>query len=292
MATPNLPGPVQELWHVWREIEGKAAQPMTLGLVAARGPEREHWRDALLIGSQHPARLVEVPVDTEAPALTDAYLVLVHSTTGALAKEMPVLARLDRERLVVALVGIPEAQAAVRQRDVMHALMLEPEQVVLLSTISDLAADGARALFDRLPELMIPLARQFPIFRTAAAWQEIQDTAKQNAMIGALPLPGADMPIMTGNQIKMILRMAAFFDMPMSWDRGRELLAVVGGGLALRTAARQVVKFIPGPGWLLAGGIGYTGTVAMGKAALEYFRMSAPSHQLPVVIEPVTELQG
>ena len=88
------------------------------------------------------------------------------------------------------------------------------------------------------------------------------------------------MPIMTANQIKMILRMAAMFDMPMSIERVRELLAVAGGGFALRTVARELIKFIPGPGWVFAGGIGYSGTLTMGKAALEYLRRVSPSHHV------------
>jgi uncharacterized protein (DUF697 family) len=70
----------------------------------------------------------------------------------------------------------------------------------------------------------------------------------------------------------MVLRLAAIYDQPLSPDRLREVLAVLGGGFALRSAARQVAKFIPGPGWLVGGAIGYTGTFAMGKAAIEYFR--------------------
>lgn len=290
MPMPTLPGPLQELWSVWREIEGKASQAMTLGLVALSGPERDHWRDALLIGSRHAARLIDIPPDAELPPKTDAYLVLVESSTGSICAELPALGRIVPERMVVALIGMPEPQAASRQREIAHMLDLDPEQVVLVSSIRDLAESCAVALFDRSPELAIPLARQFPIFRQAASWQEIQDTAKQNAIVGLLPLPGADMPIMTINQIKMVMRMAAFFDMPMALDRARELLAVLGGGFVFRTAARQIAKFIPGPGWLISGGIGYSGTMAMGKAALEYFRLNAPSHQLPLQADPVVML--
>ncbi|MBO9542187.1 DUF697 domain-containing protein [bacterium] len=278
----SLPAPVQELWNVWREIEGKAGQPMTLGLVAAPGPERDHWRDALLIGSHDADRLVLIDADDQRPAAADLYLGLVTTSSSAIAREMPALTRLDASKLAIALVGIPDHLAATRQRELIHALSLEAEQVVPVASLKELAGPFARVLFDRFPELVIPLSRQFPIFRSEAAWQEIQATAKQNGVVGVIPIPGADMPLMTANQIKMVLRMAAMFDMPLGVDRARELLAVVGGGFGLRTAARQIAKFIPGPGWLLGGAIGYSGTLAMGKAALEYFRRSAPSHQVPV----------
>lgn len=287
----SLPGPVQELWNVWREIEGKAGQPMTLGLVAAPGPEREHWRDALLIGSSNPDRLVMIDANETHPVVADLYLVLVTSTSSAITREMPVLTQLDRTKLALALVGIPDHLAATRQRELIHALSLDAEQVVPVASLKELAGPFARVLFDRFSELVIPLSRQFPIFRHEAAWQEVQATAKQNGVIGVIPIPGADMPLMTANQIKMILRMAAMFDMPLGIERARELLAVLGGAFGLRTAARQIVKVVPGPGWLFGGAIGYSGTIAMGKAALEYFRRSAPSHQVtvPTTARPVTE---
>ena len=44
-------------------------------------------------------------------------------------------------------------------------------------------------------------------------------------MIGAMPVPGADMPLMTGNQVKMVMRLAAIHDQPLSYDRLKEVLA-------------------------------------------------------------------
>jgi uncharacterized protein (DUF697 family) len=68
----------------------------------------------------------------------------------------------------------------------------------------------------------------------------------------------------------------------MTFDRLKEVLGVLGGGLALRTVARQVAKLIPGPGWLIGGAMGFAGTVAMGKAAVTYFNRVAPPPQPPV----------
>lgn len=292
MALASLPGPVQELWSVWREIEGKAAQPITLGLVASSGPDREHWRDALLIGSQDPERLQLIHADDQAIPEADLYLAIITTASGMITRELPVLERLDRSRLMVALVGIPEHLVATRQRELLHTLDLAAEQVVPVTSLKDLAGPFARALFERHSDMIIPLSRQFPIFRSEAAWQEVQATSKQNAVIGALPLPGADLPIMTANQIKMLMRIAAMFDLPLNVDRAKELLAVVGGGLAMRTVSRQFVKLVPWAGWAIAGGIGYSGTLAMGKAAIEYFKRNAPSHQVSVPHTHEVEAEG
>lgn len=292
MALASLPGPVQELWSVWREIEGKAAQPITLGLVASTGPDREHWRDALLIGSHDPERLKLLGADDQAVPVVDLYLAIITTSSGMITRELPILERLDHNKLMVALVGIPEHLAATRLREILHTLDLAADQVVPVTSLKDLAGPFARALFERHPDMIIPLSRQFPIFRSEAAWQEVQATSKQNAVIGALPLPGADLPLMTANQVKMLMRIAAMFDLPMNVERAKELLAVVGGGLALRTFSRQIVKFVPWAGWAVAGGIGYSGTLAMGKAAIEYFKRNAPSHQVSVGLADEVEAEG
>ncbi len=270
-----LPQPLQEVWNVWREIQGAANRPATLALVAEAGPEREHWRDAMQINSLYPDMLHIVEPDAARPVPADVYVVMTSDASIPLVQAFPVIEKLPQEKILVVLVSVPEHQAAARQREVHHALELGEDRIVLLESLRDLAGPFAKRLISHFPELGIPLSRQFPIFREAAAWEEISATSKQNALIGAIPIPGADFPLMTANQLKMILRIAAIYDMPISVDRARELLAVVGGGFALRSAARQVAKFIP-IGAIVGAGVGYSGTLAMGKGAIEYFKRLSP----------------
>ena len=278
-----LPQPLQEVWNVWQEIQGAANRPATLALVAEAGPEREHWRDALLINSLYPEMLHLVEPDAERVLPADAYVILTSDASVPLAQAFPVIAKLPKEKVLIALVAVPEHQAAARQREVLHALELGEDRVMVLSSLRDLAGPFAKRLIAMFPDLSIPLARQFPILREEAAWEEINATSKQNALIGAIPIPGADLPLMTANQLKMILRIAAMYDLPLSVDRARELLAVVGGGFALRAAARQVAKLIP-VGAVVGAGVGYSGTLAMGKGAIEYFKRMAPQ-EVPVLHE-------
>lgn len=270
-----LPQPLQEVWNVWQEIQGAASRPVTLALVAEAGPERDHWRDALLIDSLYPEMLHLVEPDAARPTPADLYVFLTADGATPLAQAFPVLTGLPRHKVLVALVSVPEHQAAAREREAQHALDLAEDHVVVLDSLRDLADAFAKRLLAISPDHAIPLARQFPILREAAAWEEINATSKQNALIGVIPIPGADLPLMTANQLKMILRIAAMFDMPLSVERARELLAVIGGGFALRAAARQIAKFIP-LGAVVGAGVGYSGTLAMGKGAIEYFKRVAP----------------
>jgi uncharacterized protein (DUF697 family) len=104
----------------------------------------------------------------------------------------------------------------------------------------------------------------------------VRTTAVQNALVGTVAIvPGADMPLMTANQAKMIMQIAAAYGEPLTAARLRELAAVVGGGFALRTVARQLLTVVPVLGWAIKGGIGYAGTLAMGKLAIQYFEDGA-----------------
>lgn len=137
-----------------------------------------------------------------------------------------------------------------------------------------------RALDTRMGEWIIEACREkklafalaFPFVRRPLSVDAVNATSMQNAGVGLVMfIPGADMPVMTLNQAKMLLQIAAAYGEPLGMERVKELAAVVGGAFALRTAARQVVALVPGLGWAVKAAIGYTGTQAMGRAAIEYF---------------------
>jgi len=144
-----------------------------------------------------------------------------------------------------------------------------------------------RASIDAVDEHFVAIGRRYPALRHFAAERVIRNTSKQNALIGVVfILPGTDMPVMTLNQIKMVLSMAAIFGEEIGPERAIELFGVVGVGFGFRALARQALDIVPGVGWAIKGAVGYTGTRAMGEAALRYFELGAPatpSHILSMV---------
>jgi uncharacterized protein (DUF697 family) len=88
-------------------------------------------------------------------------------------------------------------------------------------------------------------------------------------------IPGADMPLMTLNQGKMLLQIAAAYGQSLDTERVKELGAVVASGFLFRTFARELAGLVPGFGWAVKGGIAYSGTIAMGTAAITYFEEGA-----------------
>jgi uncharacterized protein (DUF697 family) len=144
--------------------------------------------------------------------------------------------------------------------------------VIACRETGELLEDLGLWLADRLKTKRLALASNFQFVRRAVAEESVKSTSMQNALIGGVVIiPGADMPLMTANQAKMVLQIAAAYGQPLGSERIKELAGVVGGAFMLRTIARQVVSVVPGFGWALKAGIGYTGTLAMGYAAIEYF---------------------
>lgn len=147
---------------------------------------------------------------------------------------------------------------------------------------SELLSPLATWILDHIQEdKQLAFAANFPFIRRALATSVINETARQNALVGGVAfIPGADFPVMTANQGKMLLELAAIYGQKLGAERIRELAVAVGGGFALRAVARQVVGLVPALGWAVKAGIGYSGTLAMGKAALEYFEQGGDLHGL------------
>ena len=158
--------------------------------------------------------------------------------------------------------------------------------------------DAAAAALDRrmgewvvaaCREKRLALALSFPFVRKPLSLEAVSATSLQNAGIGlVLFIPGADMPLMTLNQAKMLLQIAAAYGEPMSVARVKELAAIVAGGFACRSVARQVAGAVPAIGWAVKAGVGYAGTKAMGLAAIEYFERGGNIAGLAGVVSSAT----
>jgi uncharacterized protein (DUF697 family) len=121
------------------------------------------------------------------------------------------------------------------------------------------------------------LAQLLPSIRRTYCDHVVLTNAGQNGIIGVVVIiPGADMPAMTANQIRMVLKIAHAYGEELTVDRAVEILSVVGVGFVLRAVARQALDFVPGFGWAVKGAVGFSGTIALGQAAIAYFESGAP----------------
>ena len=139
----------------------------------------------------------------------------------------------------------------------------------------------------------LAFALAFDFVRRPLASEIIRANSVQNAGIGAVMfIPGADMPLMTLNQMRMLLQIAAAYGKPMDIQRAKELAVVVGGAFACRAAARQLAGLVPGLGWAAKAGVAYAGTEAMGRAAIEYFEAGGDAAGLAGLVAKLGETAG
>lgn len=143
-------------------------------------------------------------------------------------------------------------------------------------------------MMNRLPERAPAFGRAFPAFRPAAAKSVIDETAKANAqfalvsnipavvpLVGGLMAASADFLVLTKNQMMLLYKVAAIHGRDLSDQFAilREMVPVVGAGLAWRTVAREVASFVPfAAGTIPKVAVAYAGTLSVGRAADYYYR--------------------
>jgi uncharacterized protein (DUF697 family) len=137
-------------------------------------------------------------------------------------------------------------------------------------------AEIAAAVARKLGEDGTSLAARLPVLRRPVCDELIASFSKRNGLIAAAVfVPGVDMPILTLNQIRLVLRIGLAHGVELDNSRALELMGVVGAGFGLRAAARELLDLVPVAGWALKGGIAYSGTRAIGEAAVRYFEARA-----------------
>jgi len=264
-----LPLDIRDLISSGAKLRAEREKPIRLAvLIDAEAPDAavEALREALRPQTSTARLHVEAVVPGDVLVIDDSADVVV-ALAGPGTTLAPSLAR-ARERMLptVALACTADRMEVARRLD--HPV---------LDTLADDApsqlVDALGAwLGDRVSGKRLALAANFPLVRHAVAEESVKSTAFQNAVIGGvMVIPGADMPLMTANQAKMILQIAAAYGQPLGAERIKELAAIVGGAFVFRSVARQALSFVPVLGWAIKAGIGYTGTLAMGYAAVEYF---------------------
>jgi uncharacterized protein (DUF697 family) len=130
----------------------------------------------------------------------------------------------------------------------------------------------AHVVARKLGESGTALAARLPVLRRAVCDELIRSFSKKNAIIAAAVfIPGVDMPVLTLNQGRLVLRIALAYGQEIDKQRAVELLGVVGAGFGLRAVAREALDLVPVAGWALKGAVAYAGTKAIGEAAVRYF---------------------
>jgi len=276
-----LPIDVRDLMKSGSRFIEERSQPVRIAVfVEVDAPDAliETVRDRLRPATAAASLQIEVAEIGKAPITapgTDVVIALAGSGNVGLREALEGPRRLRLPVVVAALGDAP------REVDVAASLRQPTSDIVVRAEPEEAVDRLGLWLSENLASRKLALAHNFSFMRAAVAEDAVRTTAWQNGLVGVLtPIPGADMPIMTANQIKMLLQIAAAYGQPLNVERVKELAAVVAGGYLLRALARQTLTVVPVLGWAVKGALGYTGTIAMGKAAIRYFEAGADLGQL------------
>jgi uncharacterized protein (DUF697 family) len=267
MRLSRLPIHPAAVYGIVKELRAAAEDFRPLVIAGAQGSGRE-LRDALTAGGDTQAVRDLTgsdlsPYDVEGAGL----LLYVIEGEQATPKDGEALRLADRKGVegICILLGAGRDPVDVPYVLATNVVQVPPGAALPNERIAALIAE-------RADEHAYMWAARLPALRQAVVEQTISKFARQNGILGAaIFIPGADLPALTLNQIRMVFRIAAAYGEQIDRDRALEILAVVGAGLGFRAVAREALGFIPGVGWAIKGGIAYAGTRALGTAAAAYF---------------------
>jgi len=198
-----------------------------------------------------------------------------HMVNGAVTQDLPTL--------VVVEEGLRRDAADIYQVSILDvASARKPDLLV---------AQMAGWFAENLKEHRMALAADFIFMRPALATTTINDTARQNAIIALVFfLPGADLPVMTLNQVKMILQLAFIYGEELTISRIAEAVVVVLSAYASRGAVRTLTeeksRLISLP---IKCAVAYASTVVLGKG-MELWLLRAP--RIAALDKPIPALPG
>jgi uncharacterized protein (DUF697 family) len=202
------------------------------------------------------------------PEGADAY---VHVVAGDIGPEdVELLRRTRRAR-------VPAVAVAVGSADDISIPYVLATDVVRIGAGETFPLEAiAHAVATRLGEDGAPLAARVPLLREPVCEQLVAAFARKNGVLAAAVwIPGADLPFLALNELRLVLRLAQAHGVEAGRELVPELAATLGAGFGLRALARELLDVVPVAGWALKGAVAYSGTRALGEAARKRFALAS-----------------
>jgi uncharacterized protein (DUF697 family) len=156
-----------------------------------------------------------------------------------------------------------------------------------------LEEDGFDPVFYGQDALREALAELLPEAESNAIYQLIDDQAVASAQLGSLyrdvgrryisafsviaatlaavPLPFATMPVLTALQVSMVGVLGQLYGQKLTRSQAGGVVSAIAGGFFAQAIGRELVKFIPGFGSVVAASWAAGYTWALGEGACAYF---------------------
>ena len=174
-----------------------------------------------------------------------------------------------------------------------QALQKDFEHLCDLSVLIDftLEEDGFDPTFYGLEALTEALAELLPEAESRAIYQLLdnsigdelgnlyRDTARRYlvafstmaATLAAVPLPFATMPVLTALQVSLVGLLGKLYGQSLSPSQAGGIVSAIAGGFFAQAIGRELIKFIPGFGSVIAASWAAAYTWSLGEGACVYF---------------------
>jgi uncharacterized protein (DUF697 family)/predicted GTPase len=154
-----------------------------------------------------------------------------------------------------------------------------------------LEEDDYHPVFYGLEVLRDSLAELLPEAESRAMYQLLDDIASKQlgdiyrdtgrryilpfaimaAALAAVPLPFATMPVLTSLQVSMVGLLGKLYGQTLTPSQAGGIVSAIAGGFLAQAVARELIKFIPGFGSVIAASWAAAYTWALGEGACVYF---------------------
>ena len=91
------------------------------------------------------------------------------------------------------------------------------------------------------------------------------------ATLAAVPLPFATMPVLTALQVSMVGLLGKLYGQTLTPSQAGGVVSAIAGGFLAQAVGRELVKFIPGFGSVIAASWAAAYTWSLGEGACLYF---------------------
>lgn len=134
-------------------------------------------------------------------------------------------------------------------------------------------------------DVQVAYAAKLPFLRNPISKHIINATSLENAGVGALRIvPGIDIALLTLNQARMLLQLAAIYGYEIGSARILEIVVLALSSIGLRYISRNIKEKSSVPNFIIDAGFGLLATQVVGCVAKEYFsRKLAPESILEKV---------
>lgn len=249
----------------------KAVRPIAEAVRTAETLAQEGGQIDILPGDPAATARIRELLGVPAPGPSeDALAVLPVTAATDLSRGAPALAARRRSGggALALIVGEERAGAEVERR-LLEGHRLEMSNIAHVTSLEGTGEQAAiDAILRALGDEQVAAGRRNPGLRPAVAHHLIAQASRRSAAIGALPLPGVNMPVLVLIQVRLVAQLAALHDRPFGAERALEALAIVGAGFGWRAIGRSAAGFVPVAGWAVRGSVAYVATRAVGEAAL------------------------